>query len=41
MAEEVLIKTVCGKAGAALVQATINALLLAGKIGRVNGRLMD
>lgn len=40
LTEEVLIATVSGKAGAALTQATINALLLAGKIGPTNGRLV-
>ena len=40
MAEDVLIKTVCGKAGPALTQTTINALLLAGQMSRVNGRLV-
>ncbi len=40
MAEETLISAACGKAGTALTQATINALLLAGKIHRVNGRLV-
>ncbi len=40
MADEVLIKTTSGKAGDALTRQTINALLLAGKISRVNGRLV-
>jgi hypothetical protein len=35
-----VINATVGKAGAALAQAAINALLLAGQIGRVNGRLV-
>ncbi len=40
MVQEALINTSSGKSGEALTRAAIEALLLAGKVGKINGRLV-